>query len=159
VSMGYWNRPEETEKRFKHFPWDGKDDHLKSERVVFSGDLVKLDDEGFLYFIGRNDGMIKCSGNRISPTEIEEVVYKTHLAAEVAAVGVADSVAGQVIKIFVVPTDNDASRFDETANEIMRFCSQNCPAYMVPRHVEFVDVLPKTATGKIDYPELRARIE
>ena len=159
VSMGYWNRPEETEKRFRHFPWDGKDDHLKSERVVFSGDLVKLDDEGFLYFVGRGDGMIKCSGNRISPTEIEEVVYKTHLAAEVAAVGVSDSVAGQVIKIFVVAAGNDPSAFDETANEIMRFCSQNCPAYMVPRHVEFVDELPKTATGKIDYPELSTRVE
>ncbi len=159
VSMGYWNRPEETEKRFKHFPWDGKDDHLKFERVVFSGDLVRLDEEGFLYFIGRDDGMIKCSGNRLSPTEIEEVVYKTHLVAEVAAVGVPDSVAGQVVKIFAVPADNDPLRFDEMTNEIMRFCSRNSPGYMVPRYVEFVDELPKTATGKIDYSELRARVE
>mgnify|MGYP000666252593 CR=1 FL=1 len=158
VSLGYWKRPDETAMKFRLYP-PGKTNGEATERVVFSGDLVRTDKDGFLYFIGRSDAMIKCSGNRISPTEIEEVVFKTGLAKQAAAVGVQDEVAGQVIKVFVVKADEDSSDPDDLATRIIDFCSQKMPGYMVPRFVEIIDEMPKTAVGKIDYPELKRRVQ
>ncbi len=154
VSLGYWKRPEETARRFRAYPWNGQDGEV-TEQVVFSGDIVKTDEDGYLYFIGRRDGMIKCSGNRISPTEIEEVVFKTGLVKQAAAVGIPDEAAGQVIKVFVLPADEEQAKMEDFCQTIIDFCARQMPAYMVPRHIEVIDVMPKTAAGKINYPDLR----
>ncbi|MBN1764008.1 MAG: acyl-CoA ligase (AMP-forming), exosortase A system-associated [Sedimentisphaerales bacterium] len=156
VSLGYWKRPKDNAERFKPYPWDGSVE-ICNEKVVFSGDLVKTDEDGFLYFLGRNDGMIKCSGNRISPSEIEEEVFKTNLVKEAAAIGIPDEIAGQVIKVYIVRADEQKHSEDELTTMIIDFCSQHMPGYMVPRFIEIIDEMPKTATGKINYPELKKR--
>ena len=96
VAMGYWNDPARTAERFKPAP--GREGGSRTtEMAVWSGDLVKADEEGFLYFVGRNDEMIKTSGYRVSPTEIEEVVYGTGLVRDAVALGVEDPRLGQRI--------------------------------------------------------------
>jgi hypothetical protein len=102
VGMGYWNDPEKTAERYKPLP--GREAGLvRPEIAVFSGDTVRMDEEGFLYFIGRRDEMIKTSGYRISPTEIEEVVYATQRVGECAAFGVDHPSLGQAVVLVVTP--------------------------------------------------------
>ncbi len=148
VSMGYWKAPELTAERFKPAP--GQDGATHLELAVWSGDLVRKDEEGFIYFVGRNDEMIKSSGYRVSPTEIEEVVFRTGLAAEVAAVGVPDAELGQAIIVIAVPPEG--SELDSGA--IIEECRQQLPLYMVPRRIVGRDTLPRNPNGKIDRPLL-----
>ena len=106
VSLGYWNRPEDTARALRPNPL------LPAamgdcEKVCYSGDLVKMDEDGFLYFIGRRDTMIKSSGFRISPTEVEEVLFQTGKLRGAAVIGIPDDVLGQVIKAFVVAKDSE----------------------------------------------------
>jgi acyl-CoA ligase (AMP-forming) (exosortase A-associated) len=146
VAMGYWNDPEKTAERFKPLP--GREAGLVlPELAVFSGDTVRMDEEGFLYFIGRRDEMIKTSGYRVSPTEIEEVLYSTQFVAEAAAFGVDHPVLGQAIVVVAVPKDGQ----DPTAEAILAECRARLPAYMVPAHVELRrGALPRNPNGKID---------
>jgi acyl-CoA ligase (AMP-forming) (exosortase A-associated) len=146
VAMGYWNDPEKTAERFKPLP--GREAGLVlPEIAVFSGDTVRMDEEGFLYFIGRRDEMIKTSGYRVSPTEIEEVLYSTQLVAEAAAFGVEHPTLGQAIVAVVVPKDGH----DPTEEAIIAECRERLPAYMVPAHVELRRrALPRNPNGKID---------
>ena len=123
------------------------------ERVCYSGDLVKIDDESFLYFVGRRDTMIKSSGFRISPTEVEEVLFQSGKLQGAAVIGLPDDVLGQSIKAFVVPRDGAAIR----AQDLLTHCSEKLPRYMVPKFVEILSELPKTSSGKVDYPALRRR--
>src|SRR4029078_3549861 len=106
VAMGYWGDPEKTAERFKPLP-DGAASResglVLPELAVFSGDTVRQDEEGFLYFIGRRDEMIKTSGYRVSPTEIEEILYSTQMVAEAAVFGVPHSTLGQAIVAVVTP--------------------------------------------------------
>ena len=127
--------------------------HKDSERVCYSGDLVTTDDEGFLYFVGRRDTMIKSSGYRISPTEVEEVLFQTGRIRGAAVIGIPDEVLGQQIKAFVVPKDREATSVDA----LIEFCLERMPRYMVPKTIEYLDELPKTPTGKVDYQALRRR--
>jgi acyl-CoA ligase (AMP-forming) (exosortase A-associated) len=152
VSLGYWNRPEDTARVLRPNPLlsPGIGD---CERICYSGDLVKADEEGFLYFVGRRDAMIKSSGFRVSPTEIEEVLFQTNQVRGAAAIGVPDDVLGQAIKVFVVA--KDGVKLDPEA--LLAFCSQKLPRYMVPKTIEPLDELPKTSSGKVDYPALRRR--
>ena len=107
VAMGYWNDPEKTAERFKPLP--GREGgFVLPELAVFSGDTVRMDAEGFLYFIGRRDEMIKTSGYRVSPTEIEEVLYATNLVGEAAAFGVPHPTLGQAIVVIATPKDGSA---------------------------------------------------
>jgi acyl-CoA ligase (AMP-forming) (exosortase A-associated) len=152
VSLGYWKRPEENQKRFRYLPLTVGDQ--ATERVVFSGDLVKRDEEGYLYFMGRNDSMIKCSGNRISPGEVEEVLFATGLLLEAAAIGIPDEVAGQVIKVFIVPKEQTNNQ-EALSQSVLDYCAQHMPSFMIPRHVQVVVALPKTSNGKVDYPSLK----
>lgn len=154
VSMGYWKRPDATAESFRPHPLRTPDD---MERVVYSGDLVQFDEEGFLYFVGRRDAMIKCSGYRISPSEIEEVAFKSGLIKEVAAIGIPDPSAGQVVKLFVIPLNKSGQASEELATDIINFCTKHLPNYMLPREVETVSSIPKTTSGKIDYPALKAK--
>jgi acyl-CoA synthetase (AMP-forming)/AMP-acid ligase II len=152
VSMGYWGQPELTARVLKPHPFlpEGLGD---SERVCYSGDLVTMDEDGFLYFVGRRDNMIKSSGFRISPNEVEEVLFQSGLLREAAVIGIPDGALGHVIKAYVAPTDG------ATVNpgSLLAFCAGKMPRYMVPKTVEVLDAIPKTTSGKVDYPALRRR--
>ncbi len=152
VSLGYWGNPEATHRVLKPNPLLPLE-LGEIDRVCYSGDLVKMDEDGFLYYVGRRDTMIKSSGFRISPTEVEEVVFQSGKARHAAAIGVPDDLLGQAVKIFVVP--RDAESVDKDG--LVAFCMERMPRYMVPKHIEIVDELPKTSSGKVDYPSLRRR--
>ncbi|HKY02343.1 MAG TPA: acyl-CoA ligase (AMP-forming), exosortase A system-associated [Burkholderiales bacterium] len=146
VGMGYWNDPEKTAERYKPLP------HRESglvlpEIAVFSGDTVRMDEEGFIYFIGRRDEMIKTSGYRVSPTEVEEVLYGTQLVGEAAAFGITHPRLGQAI--VVVATGKDGAPLQ--ADQLIAECKIRLPAYMVPSHVDVrAGSLPRNVNGKID---------
>lgn len=148
VALGYWNDPAKTAERFRPAP--GQDPALPLREIaVWSGDTVRRDEQGFLYFIGRGDDMIKVSGYRISPTEIEEVVHATGLATEVAAFGVPHPVLGQAIVVLAV---GEAL----TAAALLKECQRRLPAYMVPAHIDIrTEVFPRNPNGKIDRNLLR----
>jgi acyl-CoA ligase (AMP-forming) (exosortase A-associated) len=152
VSLGYWNRPEDTARALRPNPILAPE-MGDSERVCYSGDLVKADAEGFLYFVGRRDTMIKSSGFRISPTEIEEVLFQTGRLRGAAAIGIPDDVLGQVVKAFVVAKDGTPVDLQE----LLSICAEKMPRYMVPKFLEVLEELPKTSSGKVDYPALRRR--
>ena len=147
VGMGYWNDAEKTAERYKLLP--GRDSALQlPEYAVFSGDTVRRDAEGFLYFVGRNDEMIKTSGYRISPTEIEEVLYATRLVGECVAFGVEHAVLGQAVHVIATPP-GDGGEIDVAA--LLQQCRVQMPAYMVPAAVEVrTGPLPRNPNGKID---------
>lgn len=152
VSMGYWNRPEDSARILRPnplLPFELGD----CEKVCYSGDLVKMDADGFLYFVGRRDSMIKSSGFRISPTEIEEVLFQTGRLRGAAVIGVPDGMLGQVIKAFVVPRDGESI----DAESLLAICAEKMPRYMVPKDIEVLSELPKTSSGKVDYSALRRR--
>ena len=120
---------------------------------MFSGDTVRRDDEGFLYFIGRRDEMIKSSGYRISPNEVEEVLYDTQLVGECAAFGVAHAALGEAVVVVVTARDGAAL---DTAR-LLALCRERLPAYMVPAQIELRDgPLPRNANGKIDRKSISA---
>jgi acyl-CoA synthetase (AMP-forming)/AMP-acid ligase II len=146
VSLGYWNDPAKTAERFKPAP--GQNVGLTiTELAVWSGDTVRIDDDGFLYFISRRDEMIKTSGYRVSPTEVEEVVYATGLVGEAAAVGVAHPVLGQAIVVIASPRAGDVLDIEELLLE----CKRRLPAFMVPALIKVHDGgLPRNPNGKID---------
>jgi acyl-CoA synthetase (AMP-forming)/AMP-acid ligase II len=155
VSRGYWGDPALTAERIRPNP------HLApligDEPVLHSGDLVRLDDEGYLWFVGRADGMIKCSGYRISPTEVEEVLYQSEVVEDAVAFGVPDELLGQAVHAVV------ALRPGRTADEaaLRRFCEPRMPTYMVPARIRVWDgALPRTANGKLDRPAvIRASLD
>lgn len=152
VSLGYWGNPEATNRVLKPNPL--LPPQIGSEeKVCYSGDLVKMDEEGFLYYVGRRDTMIKSSGFRISPTEVEEVVFQTGKARHAAAIGVPDDLMGQAVKVFIVLREGEP--WDGAA--FLSFCAERMPRYMVPKYFEVLDELPKTSSGKVDYPSLRRR--
>ena len=152
VAMGYWNDAEKTAERYRPLP--GREPGLVlPEIAVFSGDTVRMDDEGFLYFIGRRDEMIKTSGYRVSPTEIEEVLYGTQLVGEAAAFGVPHPTLGQGIVAVVTP--KDAVVVDEAS--LIAACRERLPAFMVPAKVAVRgSALPRNPNGKIDRKTLSA---
>ena len=151
VAQGYWNDPERTAQRFRPAP--GQPPGLPlPELAVWSGDTVYADAEGFLYFVGRRDEMIKTSGYRVSPTEVEEAVYASGLVAEAAALGVPHQVLGQGIVLVVVPVDPQA--FDVAS--LMAHCRKDLPPYMVPGKIIAQAALPRNPNGKIDRKSLAA---
>ncbi|MGF1630396.1 MAG: acyl-CoA ligase (AMP-forming), exosortase A system-associated [Kiloniellaceae bacterium] len=145
VSLGYWNDPERTAERFRPAPGQASGLTLP-EVAVWSGDLVRRDEEGFLYFVGRRDDMIKTSGYRVSPTEIEEVIFASGLVDEVAAVGLPHPTLGQAITLLVKP--KNGSTADKEA--LLAVCRQHLPAYMVPQQIEDCAELYRNPNGKID---------
>ena len=155
VGQGYWGDPEKTAERYKLLP--GRSPGLQlPEYAVFSGDTVRRDAEGFLYFIGRRDEMIKTSGYRVSPTEVEEVLYATKLVGECAAFGVEHPTLGQ--SICVVATAPEGSHALEVST-LLEECRSRMPAYMVPAKVIPVPgPLPRNPNGKIDRKALSAQV-
>jgi len=150
VGMGYWNDPEKTAERYKPLPVHapGREAGLVlPEIAVFSGDTVRMDEEGFLYFIGRRDEMMKTSGYRVSPTEVEEILYATRLVGECVAFGVDDDRLGQAIQVIATPPAN--AELDVGA--LLAECKARMPAYMVPAGIEVRSgPLPRNPNGKID---------
>ena len=152
VSLGYWNDPEKTAVRFRPAP--GRAAQLTTpELAVWSGDTVVKDEEGYLYFVGRGDEMIKTSGYRVSPTEVEEVMYATGVVAEVIAFGAPHPVIGQAIVVVVVASAQSAVDANE---RLLAACREALPNYMIPSHIEWRESLPRNANGKIDRPSVAA---
>ncbi|WFR77132.1 acyl-CoA ligase (AMP-forming), exosortase A system-associated [Janthinobacterium rivuli] len=150
VALGYWNDAARTAERFKPLPPQASGLVLP-ELAVWSGDTVRRDADGYLYFVGRSDDMIKTSGYRVSPAEIEEVAYASGLVGEAAALGLPHAVLGQAIALLVTPAPGVALQRDS----VLAACRARLPSYMVPLWVEIRDgLLPRNPNGKIDRPLL-----
>ncbi len=138
VMRGYWRKPVETAERLK--PGE-----LPGEMVLHTGDIFRTDEEGYLYFVGRRDDIIKSRGEKVSPREVENVLYGIDGVLEAAVIGVSDPVLGQAVKAFLVLK----AGFQYSEREIIRHCLAHMESFMAPKHVEFVAALPRTDTGKI----------
>ncbi|MCZ2440104.1 MAG: acyl-CoA ligase (AMP-forming), exosortase A system-associated [Burkholderiales bacterium] len=151
VGQGYWGDAEKTAERYKLLPvgiGGRQTGQMLPEFAVFSGDTVRRDAEGFLYFVGRRDEMMKTSGYRVSPTEVEEVLYATGLVGECVAFGVEHESLGQAIQVIATAPEG-ASALDLEA--LLAQCRQRMPAYMVPHGIEpAAGPLPRNPNGKID---------
>ena len=138
VMKGYWEKPEATAERLR--PGE-----IPGEYHLYSGDYFRMDEEGFLYFVGRRDDIIKSRGEKVSPKEVENVLYAIPGVQDVAVVGVADEILGQAVHAYVVLLPGTR----QTAAEVVRWCAQRLEGFMVPKYVSFLSSLPKTTSGKI----------
>ncbi len=145
VAMGYWNDPDKTAERYKPAPTQLNELPL-TEIAVWSGDTVTMDEEGYLYFVGRKDDMIKTSGYRVSPTEIEEVIYSSGLVKEAAALGIEHDTLGQAVVVVVSVEDPESFSVQALSN----LCKAQLANFMVPAKIEVLPILPKNPNGKID---------
>ncbi len=138
VMQGYWQDAEATAKALKKgiYPW---------ERVLYTGDLFYADAEGYLYFVGRKDDIIKTRGEKVSPKEVENVLYDHPGISEAVVLATPDTVLGSAIKAIVVALPGT----ELSDKDVLRHCSRHLEDFMVPKHVEFRDSLPKTDSGKI----------
>lgn len=147
VMRGYWADAAATAQRYRPGP-------LPGETVCYTGDLFRMDEEGFFYFVGRKDDIIKCRGEKVAPKEVENVLYALPGVVETAVIGVPDPMLGQAIKAFVVQ-NGDAL----TEAQALAHCRANLEDYMVPQSVVFCDALPKTSSGKIKKTGLQELME
>ena len=138
VMRGYWGNADETRRRLR-------DGDTPGERVLYTGDLFRMDKDGFLYFVGRKDDVFKCKGEKVSPAEVERVLCELPGVAEAAVIGVDDPIDGKAVKAFVVLRDGVAL----LEPQIRRHCRANLDPYMVPKFIEICQGLPKTDSGKI----------
>ena len=143
IMLGYWKQPELSEVMLK-------DDIYPNQKMLCTHDWFKMDDEGFLYFVGRSDDVIKTRGEKVSPLEVENVLYGIEGIKEAAVFGVADETLGQSIKAFV-SIEKDANLNEKLLKKI---CNTKLENYMVPKDIVVMDSLPKTANGKIDRKQL-----
>jgi long-chain acyl-CoA synthetase len=137
VMRGYWENPQATAKKYRP-------GSIPGERVCYSGDLFRMDEEAYYYFISRKDDIIKCRGEKVAPKEIEHVLYGLPEIAEAAVIGVPDPILGQAVKAFVVTSNGTL-----TEKDILLHCKAKLEDFMIPKYVEFVESLPKTTSGKI----------
>lgn len=143
VMRGYWENPEASAKRYRPGLTEG-------ERHCYSGDLFRMDEEGYFYFVGRKDDIIKSRGEKVAPKEVECVLHELPGVVEAAVIGVPDPILGQAIKAFVVAQPGT----EMTEREVLHHCRGHLEDYMVPQKVEFRDSLPKNPSGKIQKTEL-----
>jgi acyl-CoA ligase (AMP-forming) (exosortase A-associated) len=148
VSLGYWNKRDKTNQRFKPAPHPIKQ-QMTTELAVWSGDTVQKDKDGFLYFVARQDEMIKTSGYRVSPTEIEEVLYQHDAITEAVAIGVIHHELGQAI-IAIVCCPKELSTLKQLEGSIAKHCQQQLANFMIPKKILIVNELPHNGNGKID---------
>ena len=139
LMRGYWGDPETTDRVLKPGV-------LPGEKVLYTGDLFRMDEEGFLYFVGRKDDMIKTRGERVSPKEVENAIYGFEGVVEVAVIPVPDDILGQAIKAFIVTRNG----YHLTEKDVLRHCKKELEEFAIPKYIEFRDSLPKTSSGKID---------
>jgi long-chain acyl-CoA synthetase len=144
VMQGYLGDPEQTAKRYRpgRYP---------AERLLYTGDLFKMDEGGFFYFVARKDDIIKSRGEKVAPKEVEAALYRLPGVVEAAVIGVPDDLLGQAIKAFIVCNPDQPL----TEQQVRRHCMQNLEDFMVPKHIEFRESLPKTSSGKIQKLGLR----
>ncbi|HEX8820763.1 MAG TPA: AMP-binding protein [Archangium sp.] len=143
VMQGYWEKPEETARKLRPGP-------LPGERVLYTGDFCRLDEEGYLYFVGRMDDIIKSRGEKVAPKEVECTLTNVPGVKEAAVIGVPDDLLGQALKAYVVLEPGAT----HTAAELLRACQARLESFKVPKHLVLVPALPKTSTGKIKKTEL-----
>lgn len=152
VAQGYWQDPERTAERYKPAPAASRYGGI----AVWSGDRVKRDADGLLYFAGRRDAMIKSAGNRISPQEIEEAALATGLVAEAVALGIPDARLGHAVHLIVRPAPGSSGDVDD----LRRILLQELPNFMQPKVIHWREAMPISPNGKIDrtglYQELAA---
>jgi long-chain acyl-CoA synthetase len=148
VMQGYWKRPEATARALKpgRYPW---------ERVLHTGDLFRMDADGFLYFVGRRDDILKSRGEKVAPKEVEDALYALPGVREAAVVGVPDPMLGQAIRA-IVAVEPDSGL---DARTVIAHCRSRLEDFMLPREVEFREALPKSANGKIERARLQAEAE
>lgn len=144
IMSGYWNKPDLTNEMLKN-------GIIPGDKILNSNDWFKTDEEGFLYFLGRNDDIIKSRGEKISPTEIENVIYRIPGIKDVAVVGVPDEIIGEAI-VAVVTVLNDHCLNER---EIQRQCNIKLESFMVPQHIIFFNEMPKNPNGKTDKIEIK----
>ena len=153
VSLGYWNDPERTNERFRPVPSPATG-RPQPELAVWSGDTVRRDGDGYLYFIGRRDELIKTSAYRVSPTEVEEEAYATGLVADAVAIGVPHGRLGHgILLVASVPTG-----VTPDTEGILATLRRRLPRYMIPLAVVWRDTLPRNANGKLDRTLLRQEL-
>lgn len=143
VMQGYWGLPEETRRAIRSGSYPG-------EKVLYTGDLFKKDEEGYLYFLGRKDDIIKTSGHMVSPKEVENVLCEMEDIVEAAVIGVDDEILGRAIKAFVCLAENSKV----TEKEIIAFCLKNLEDHAVPKYVSIQTSLPRNDSGKIQKRDL-----
>ena len=142
--LGYWKQ----EKLSNEVLIDAE---LPGEKILCTNDWFKMDEDGDLYFQGRSDDIIKTRGEKVSPTELENVIHGIKGVVEVAVIGVDDEMLGEAIKCFmVIEKDSDLS-----LRQIKKVCVEKLENFMVPKYFELVDDLPKTNTGKISKKGLK----
>jgi acyl-coenzyme A synthetase/AMP-(fatty) acid ligase len=142
VMRGYWKDAVLSAQRFRPGPFVG-------EQVCYSGDLFRMDEAGYFYFVARKDDIIKSRGEKVAPREVENAIYAIKGVQEAAVIGVPDPMLGQIIKAFVL-----APGAGLTMSSVIAHCKANLEDYMVPRMVEFVNEFPKTESGKIQKNKL-----
>jgi amino acid adenylation domain-containing protein len=145
VMRGYWRRPEDTARALRS-------GEIPGEMVLYSGDLFRMDEDGDLYFIGRKDDVFKCRGEKVSPKEVENVLYELPEIAEAAVIGVPDSIDGMAIKAFVVAREGHSL----TEQTLRKYCRGRLEPQLVPKFFELCSALPKTDSGKITKSVIRA---
>jgi acyl-CoA synthetase (AMP-forming)/AMP-acid ligase II len=148
VAGGYWNDPGRTAERFKPAPPAS----IYGGTAVWSGDQVRRDGQGLLYFVGRQDAMIKTSGNRVSPTEVEEAAVASGLVAEAVALGVPDDRLGEAIALVARPVREPAEA------ELRGWFKRELPTFMQPTHIFWRSDLPRSPNGKLDREQLKAEL-
>ncbi len=145
VALGYWGKEEVTRESYRPNPL-APPELLGKERVVYSGDLVRRDEDGYLYFVGRADNMIKTQGYRLSPEEVENLLIGSGIVHEACAFGVEDDAVGQQVVAVVSLREGGA----ESVDILRQHCVENGPPYMVPKEIHLQEELPKTGSGKVD---------
>jgi amino acid adenylation domain-containing protein len=143
VMRGYWGDPEMTARRYRPGPVPG-------ERLCYTGDLFRMDADGFCYFVARKDDIIKSRGEKVSPKEVENVLYRLEGVRDAAVIGVPDPLLGQAVKAFIVPSSPAL-----TENDVLRYCRANLEDFMIPKFVELCAELPTTSSGKIKKTDLK----
>lgn len=144
LMLGYWNDPVGTALRLRPGPTGG-------ERVIHTGDLFRQDEEGFLYFVSRMDDIVKCGGEKVAPSEVEQVLQRLPGVGEVAVVGAPDDIMGEALHAFVTVTAPEL-----TPRDIQKHCRASLELFKVPKTVEIVPDLPRVTSGKIDKAALKA---
>jgi acyl-coenzyme A synthetase/AMP-(fatty) acid ligase len=135
---GYWEKPEATAKKLRPGPTPG-------EQVLYTGDFCKMDEEGYLYFVGRMDDIIKSRGEKVAPKEVENALMNIQGVKEAAVIGVPDEILGEAVKAFVVLEEGVVLG----EKDLQKECQKRLETFMVPKFFQLVPELPKTTTGKI----------
>ena len=138
VMKGYWEKPEATAKKLKPGP-------LPGEQILYTGDYCKMDEEGYLYFVGRMDDIIKSRGEKVAPKEVENTIMNIPGVKEAAVIGVPDDILGQAVKAFIVLEEGVTM----SEKQLQKECQSRLENFMVPKYIVEVASLPRTDTGKI----------